>query len=89
MLCSSKRTAVGEVIIPSSQEGITVLRYGAENTRKLSWIEARAGERSTESRRPTRIGSIKLDHAFSDLVRDADGVARVRVLKHQLPWHDG
>src|SRR5580704_11968429 len=49
-VCSSKRTAVGEVVIPSSQEGITVLRYDAENTRKLSSIEAVAGERPTASR---------------------------------------
>jgi aldose 1-epimerase len=28
-------------------------------------------------RQPKRIGSIKLDHAFTDLERDADGLARV------------
>src|SRR3984957_7986773 len=48
-VCSSKRTAFGEVVIPSSQEGITVLRYDAENMAKLSSIEAVAGERPTES----------------------------------------
>ncbi len=30
-------------------------------------------------RRPKRIGSIKLDHAFTDLERDADGLARVEL----------
>jgi aldose 1-epimerase len=30
-------------------------------------------------RQPKRIGSIKLDHAFTDLERDADGVARVEL----------
>jgi galactose mutarotase-like enzyme len=30
-------------------------------------------------RQPKRIGSIKLDHAFTDLERDADGLARVEL----------
>jgi aldose 1-epimerase len=30
-------------------------------------------------RQPKRVGSIKLDHAFTDLERDADGLARVEL----------
>jgi aldose 1-epimerase len=30
-------------------------------------------------RQPKRIGSVKLDHAFTDLQRDADGLARVQL----------
>ena len=30
-------------------------------------------------RQPKQIGSIKLDHAFTDLERDADGLARVEL----------
>jgi aldose 1-epimerase len=34
-------------------------------------------------RQPKRIGSIKLDHAFTDLEWDADGLARVELAAHQ------
>ncbi len=34
---------------------------------------------STTSSRPRTIGATKLDHAFTDLVRDEDGLARVHL----------
>jgi len=63
-MCSSKRTAVGEVLIPSPADGIPVLRYHVENTRKLSRTEA-VGDRELGLKPEFSVASAALDVAFT------------------------
>jgi aldose 1-epimerase len=52
----------------------TVLR---SNEREIPTGEEPVERTEHDFRRPRRIGSTRLDHAFTDLQRDADGLARV------------
>src|SRR5262249_1630353 len=40
MVWSSNRTAVAEMVMPRSQDTFSIVRYGPQNSRKLSRIEA-------------------------------------------------
>lgn len=53
-------------VLRSDERGLPIGREAAEGT-------------EYDFRQPKRIGSIKLDHAFTDLERDADGLARVQL----------
>jgi aldose 1-epimerase len=56
----------GRTVLRSDERGLPIRRESVEGT-------------DYDFRRPKRIGSIKLDHAFTDLERSADGLARVEV----------
>jgi len=56
--------------------GATVLR---SDDRGLPTGKKALAGTDYDFRRPKRIGAIKLDHAFTDLERDADGIARVEL----------
>jgi aldose 1-epimerase len=56
--------------------GRTVLR---SDERRLPIRREAVEGAEYDFRRPKRIGSIQLDHAFTDLERDADGLARVEL----------
>ena len=51
-------------------EGERLLPYGEHAVTRAPW---------PDFRRPTTIGSAQVDHAFTGLVREADGTARVRL----------
>jgi aldose 1-epimerase len=53
-------------VLLSDERGLPVRRQAVEGT-------------EYDFRQPKRIGSIKLDHAFTELERDADGLARVKL----------
>jgi aldose 1-epimerase len=53
-------------VLRSDERGLPIGREAVEGT-------------EYDFRQPKRIGSIKLDHAFTDLERDADGLARVEL----------
>src|SRR5271168_188979 len=56
----------GRTVLRSDERGLPIRREAVEGT-------------EYDFRQPKRIGSIKLDHAFTDLERDADGLARVEL----------
>jgi aldose 1-epimerase len=56
----------GRTVLQSDERGLPIRRVAVEGT-------------ECDFRQPKRIGSIKLDHAFTDLERDADGLARVEL----------
>jgi galactose mutarotase-like enzyme len=56
----------GQTVLRSDERGLPIRREAEEGT-------------EYDFRQPKRIGSIKLDHAFTDLERDADGLARVEL----------
>jgi aldose 1-epimerase len=56
----------GRTVLRSDERGLPIRRECVEGT-------------EYDFRQPKRIGSIKLDHAFTDLERDADGLARVEL----------
>jgi aldose 1-epimerase len=56
----------GRSVLRSDERGLPVGSEGVEGT-------------EYDFRRPRRIGSTRLDHAFTDLKRDQDGVARVEL----------
>src|SRR5262249_30194583 len=56
----------GRTILRSNERGLPIRREAVEGT-------------EYDFRLPKRIDSIKLDHAFTDLQRDADGLARVEL----------
>jgi len=56
----------GQTVLRSDERGLPIRREAVEGT-------------EYDFRQPKRIGSIKLDHAFTDLERDADGLARVEL----------
>jgi aldose 1-epimerase len=56
----------GRTVLRSGVRGLPIGREAVEGT-------------EYDFRQPKRIGSIKLDHAFTDLERDADGLARVEL----------
>jgi aldose 1-epimerase len=56
----------GRTVLRSDERGLPIRREPVEGT-------------EYDFRHPKRIGSIKLDHAFADLERDADGLARVEL----------
>ena len=56
----------GRTILRSDERGLPIRREAVEGT-------------EYDFRQPKRIDSIKLDHAFTDLERDADGLARVEL----------
>jgi len=56
----------GRTVLRSDERGLPIRREAVEGT-------------EYDFRRPRRIGSIKLDHAFTDLEREADGRARVEL----------
>ena len=56
----------GRTVLRSDERGLPIRREALEGT-------------EYDFRQPKRIGSIKLDHAFTDLERDADGLARVEL----------
>ena len=56
----------GRTVLRSDERGLPIRREAVEGT-------------EYNFRQPKQIGSIKLDHAFTDLERDADGLARVEV----------
>jgi aldose 1-epimerase len=56
----------GQTVLQSDERGLPIRRESVEGT-------------DYDFRQPKRIGSIKLDHAFTDLERSADGVARVEL----------
>ena len=56
----------GPTVLRSDARGLPIRREAVEGT-------------EFDFRQPKRIGSIKLDHAFTDLERDADGLARVEL----------
>jgi aldose 1-epimerase len=58
--------ATGQTVIHSDQRGLPVDAAPVEGT-------------EYDFRRPRQIGSTKLDHAFTDLERDEDGLARVEL----------
>jgi aldose 1-epimerase len=59
--------APGRTVIRTDERGIPVDRIGVEGT-------------EYDFRRPRPIGATKLDNAFTDLERDADGTARVELV---------
>jgi aldose 1-epimerase len=56
----------GRTVLQSDERGLPIRREAVRGT-------------DYDFRQPKRIGSIKLDHAFTDLERDADGLARVEL----------
>src|ERR1700688_4030541 len=58
--------APGATVLRSDERGLPIGRQAVAGT-------------EYDFRRAKWIGSIKLDHAFTDLERDADGVARVEL----------
>jgi aldose 1-epimerase len=54
----------GQTVLRSDERGLPIQREAVEGT-------------DYDFRRSKRIGSIKLDHAFTDLKRGSDGLARV------------
>jgi aldose 1-epimerase len=56
----------GRTVLRSDERGLPIRREAVEGT-------------VYDFRQPKRIGSTKLDHAFTDLERDADGLARVEL----------
>lgn len=56
----------GRTVLRSDERGLPIRREAVEGT-------------EYDFRQPKRIDSIKLDHAFTDLERDADGLARVEL----------
>jgi aldose 1-epimerase len=56
----------GQTVLRSDERGLPIRREAVEGTKY-------------DFRQPKRIGSIKLDHAFTDLGRDAGGIARVEL----------
>jgi aldose 1-epimerase len=56
----------GRTVLRSDERGLSIQKEAVEGT-------------EYDFRQPKRIGSIKLDHAFTDLERDADGLARVKL----------
>ena len=56
----------GQTVLRSDERGLPIRREAVEGT-------------DYDFRQPKRIGSIKLDHAFTDLERDTDGFARVEL----------
>jgi aldose 1-epimerase len=59
-------TAPGATVLSSNERGLPVGAAPVDGT-------------EYDFRRPRQIGSTTLDHAFTDLARDADGLARVRL----------
>jgi aldose 1-epimerase len=58
--------APGQTVLRSDERGLPILREAVEGT-------------DYDFRQPKRVGPIKLDNAFTDLERDADGLARVEL----------
>jgi aldose 1-epimerase len=56
----------GQTVLRSDERGLPILREAVEGT-------------DYDFRQPKRVGPIKLDNAFTDLERDADGLARVEL----------
>jgi aldose 1-epimerase len=56
----------GQTVLRPDERGLPIWREAVEGT-------------DYDFRQPKRIGSIKLDHAFTDLERDTDGFARVEL----------
>jgi aldose 1-epimerase len=56
----------GRSVLRSDERGLPIRKEAVEGT-------------EYDFRQPKQIGSIKLDHAFADLERDADGLARVEL----------
>jgi aldose 1-epimerase len=56
----------GQTVLRSDERGLPIRREAVEGT-------------DYDFRQPKRIGSIKLDHAFTDLERGSDGLARVEL----------
>ena len=56
----------GQTVLWSDERGLPIRREAVEGT-------------EYDFRQPKRIGSTKLDHAFTDLERDADGLAQVEL----------
>ena len=56
----------GQTVLRSDERGLPILREAVEGT-------------DYDFRQPKRLGPIKLDNAFTDLERDADGLARVEL----------
>jgi aldose 1-epimerase len=56
----------GRSVLRSDERGLPIRKEAVEGT-------------GYDFRQPKQIGSIKLDHAFADLERDADGLARVEL----------
>jgi aldose 1-epimerase len=56
----------GQTVLRSDERGLPIRKEAVEET-------------EYDFRQSKRIGSIRLDHAFTDLERDADGIARVEL----------
>ncbi len=64
-----------EMVLEADERGIPVSTGSVDGT-------------AFDFRAPKRIGSLALDHSFTDLIRDDDGLARVRLSSGTTLWAD-